>query len=27
MYYELSRLRHTVDAVPHYEPTGAEVFE
>ena len=27
MYYELSRLRHTMNAVPHYEPTGDEVFE
>jgi hypothetical protein len=27
MYYELSKLRHTMNAVPHYEPTGEEVFE
>jgi hypothetical protein len=27
MYYELSRLRHTMNSVPHYEPTGDEVFE
>lgn len=27
MYLELSRLRHTMNAVPHYEPTGDEVFE
>ena len=27
MYYELSRLRHTMNAVPHYEPSGDEVFE
>ena len=27
MYYELSRLRHTMNAVEHYEPTGDEVFE
>jgi hypothetical protein len=27
MYYELSQLRHTMNAVPHYEPTGDEVFE
>ncbi len=27
MYAELSRLRHTMNAVPHYEPTGDEVFE
>ena len=26
MYYELSKLRHTMNAVPHYEPTGDEVF-
>jgi hypothetical protein len=26
MYAELSRLRHTMNAVPHYEPTGDEVF-
>ena len=27
MYYELSKLRHTMNAVPHYEPDGDEVFE
>lgn len=27
MYWELSRLRQTMNAVPHYEPTGDEVFE
>ena len=27
MYYKLSQLRHTVNAVPHFEPTGDEVFE
>jgi len=27
MYYELSKLRHTMNAVPHYEPTGDETFE
>ena len=27
MYYELSKLRHTMNNVPHYEPTGDEVFE
>jgi hypothetical protein len=27
MYYELSKLRHTMNAVPHYEPNGDEVFE
>jgi hypothetical protein len=27
MYLELSRLRHTMNNVPHYEPTGDEVFE
>ncbi|MGB8466222.1 MAG: catalase family protein [Terrimicrobiaceae bacterium] len=27
MYLELSRLRHTMNAIPHYEPTGDEVFE
>jgi hypothetical protein len=27
MYLELSTLRHTQNAVPHYEPTGDEVFE
>jgi hypothetical protein len=27
MYWELSKLRHAMNAVPHYEPTGDEVFE
>ncbi len=27
MYAELSKLRHTMNKVPHYEPTGDEVFE
>jgi hypothetical protein len=27
MYGELSKLRHTMNRVPHYEPTGDEVFE
>jgi hypothetical protein len=27
MYAELSKLRHTMNNVPHYEPTGDEVFE
>jgi hypothetical protein len=27
MYKELSKLRQTMNAVPHYEPTGDEVFE
>jgi hypothetical protein len=27
MYYELSKIRHTMNAVPHYEPTGDERFE
>ena len=27
MYLALSRLRHAMNAVPHYEPTGDEVFE
>ena len=27
MYLELSKLRHSMNAVPHYEPTGDEVFE
>src|SRR5947207_1180350 len=26
MYYTLSKLRHEMNAVPHYEPTGDEVF-
>jgi len=26
MYWELSKLRHEMNAVPHYEPTGDEVF-
>jgi hypothetical protein len=27
MYLELSKLRHSMNGVPHYEPTGDEVFE
>jgi hypothetical protein len=27
MYWELSQLRHTMNAVSHYEPTGDESFE
>ncbi len=27
MYYELSKLRHTMNDVPHFEPTGDEIFE
>ena len=27
MYLVLSELRHSMNAVPHYEPTGEEVFE
>ncbi len=27
MYQHLSTLRHTMNSVPHYEPTGDEVFE
>jgi hypothetical protein len=27
MYWELSKLRHSMNAVPHFEPTGDEVFE
>jgi hypothetical protein len=27
MYYELSKLRHQMNAVPHFEPTGDERFE
>jgi hypothetical protein len=27
MDYELSKLRHEVNAVPHFAPTGDEVFE
>jgi hypothetical protein len=27
MYGELSKLRHTMNGVPHYEPNGDEVFE
>jgi hypothetical protein len=26
MYFELSQLRHNMNAVPHYEPTGDETF-
>jgi len=27
MYWVLSQLRHDMNAVPHYEPTGDEVFD
>jgi hypothetical protein len=27
MYYELSQLRHRMNEVPHFEPTGDEEFE
>ncbi len=27
MYFELSKLRHTLNAVPHYEPRGDETFD
>ena len=27
MYWELSQLRHRMNAVPHFEPTGDEVFD
>ena len=27
MYFELSKLRHAMNVVPHYEPTGDETFE
>jgi hypothetical protein len=27
MYLELSKLRHSMNDVPHYEPTGDELFE
>jgi hypothetical protein len=27
MYWELSKLRHDMNAVPHFEPTGDEVFD
>ena len=27
MYYELSKLRHTMNSIPHFEPTGDEVFD
>ena len=27
MYFELSKLRHEMNAVPHYEPNGDETFE
>jgi hypothetical protein len=27
MYGELSKLRHTMNGVPHYEPNGDEIFE
>jgi len=26
MYWELSKLRHDMNAAPHYEPTGDETF-
>ena len=27
MYYELSKLRHDMNGVPHYEPNGDETFD
>jgi len=27
MYYELSKFRHDMNGVPHYEPTGDETFD
>lgn len=27
MYYELSKLRHSLNAIPHFEPTGEEIFD
>jgi hypothetical protein len=27
MYLALATLRHTMNATPHYEPTGDEVFD
>jgi len=27
MYWELSKLRHDMNAVPRYEPTGDETFD
>lgn len=27
MYHKLSQLRHTMNAVPHFEPTGDEIFD
>ena len=27
MYFELAQLRHNMNNVPHYEPTGDEVFD
>lgn len=27
MYFELSRMRHRMNAIPHYEPTGDEQFD
>ena len=27
MYYELAKLRHDMNAVPHYEPNGDETFD
>jgi hypothetical protein len=26
MYYELSKFRHDMNDVPHYEPSGDETF-
>jgi len=26
MYYELSKFRHDMNKVPHYEPNGSEKF-
>ena len=27
MYFELSKYRHDMNRVPHYEPTGDETFD
>ena len=27
MYFELSKLRHDMNGVPHYEPNGDETFD
>ena len=27
MYWALAKLRHTMNAIPHYEPAGDEVFD